>query len=197
MRIQLLAPLRGSLHLAFAYGKENATASRISIVVCPSCRSQSRVLESRRAPDGDSVRRRRECPSCGRRFTTFERREAEPAYVVKRNGERQRFDRTKLRAALLAAGHKRPITAVDVEAIVDRIEVAASDSGELSTERIGELCLADLETLDHGAYLQFLGTLPAPASAISDDSDTERSVRVAREDPQSPPKAAARRGLDE
>src|SRR3954453_17318631 len=197
MRIQLLAPLRGSLHLAFAYGKENATASRISIVVCPSCRSQSRVLESRRAPDGDSVRRRREGPAGGRPPSACARREPEPAYVVKRNGERQRFDRTKLRAALLAAGHKRPITAVDVEAIVDRIEVAASDSGELSTERIGELCLADLETLDHGASLQFLGTLPAPASAISGDSDTERSVRVAREDPQSPPKAAARRGPDE
>src|SRR3954452_3110887 len=197
MRIQLLAPLRGSLHVAFAYGKENATASRINDVVCPSCRSQTRVLESRRAPDGDSVRRRRECPECGRRFTTFERREPEPADVIKRNGERQRFDRTKLRAALLAAGHKRPITAVDVEAMVDQIQMAASDTGELSTERIGDLCLAELETLDHGAYLQFLGTLPAPAAAISGDSDPERSVRVAREDPESPPKAVARRGLDE
>ena len=166
-------------------------------VVCPSCRTQTRVLESRRAPDGDSVRRRRECPECGRRFTTFERREPEPADVIKRDGERQRFDRTKLRAALLKAGHKRPITAVDMEAIVDRIQMVASDTGELSTERIGELCLAELETLDHGAYLQFLGTLPPPAAAISGDSDPERSVRVAREDPQSPPKAAARRGLDE
>jgi len=143
------------------------------------------------------VRRRRECPECGRRFTTFERREPEPAYVVKRDGERQRFDRTKLRGALLAAGHKRPITAMDVEAIVDRIEMTAADAGELSTERIGELCLAELEALDHGAYLQFLGTLPAPSSAISGDPEGERSVRVAREDPQSPPKAAARRGLDE
>jgi transcriptional repressor NrdR len=166
-------------------------------VTCPSCRTQTRVLESRRAPDGDSVRRRRECPSCGRRFTTFERRGPEPAYVIKRDGERQRFDRTKLRAALLAAAHKRPITAVDVEAIVDRIEATAGDSGELSTERIGALCLGELETLDRGAYLQFLGTLPAPPSAISEQRDGERSVRVAREDPQSPPKAAARRGLDE
>jgi transcriptional repressor NrdR len=166
-------------------------------VVCPSCRNQTRVLESRRAPDGDSVRRRRECPSCGRRFTTFERREPEPAHVIKRDGERQRFDRTKLRAALLAAGHKRPITAVDVEAIVDRIEMAASDAGELETQRIGELCLADLEALDHGAYLQFLGTLPAPTSAISGQAEAGSSVRVEREDPQSPPKAAVRRGLNE
>lgn len=117
--------------------------------------------------------------------------------MIKRDGERQRFDRTKLRAALLAAAHKRPITAVDVEAIVDGIEVTAADAGELSTERIGELCLAELEAIDHGAYLQFLGTLPAPASAISGRSDPERSVRAAREDSQSPPKAVARRGLDE
>ena len=117
--------------------------------------------------------------------------------MVKRNGERQRFDRTKLRGALLAATHKRPIAAADVEAIVDRIEVTASDSGSLDTERIGELCLAELETLDRGAYLQVLGTLPPPASAISGHRDPERSVRVAREDPELPPKAAARRGLDE
>jgi transcriptional repressor NrdR len=166
-------------------------------VVCPSCRTPTRVLESRRAPDGDAVRRRRECPRCGRRFTTFERRDPEPAYVIKRDGERQRFDRTKLRGALLAAAHKRPVTAVDVEAIVNRIEVAAVDSGELSTQRIGELCLTELEALDRGAYLQFLGTLADSVPAISGRSDSAGSVRVAREDPESPPKAAARRGLDE
>ena len=146
------------------------------------------------------MRRRRECPRCGRRFTTFERRDPEPASVIKRDGERQRFDRTKLRAALLAAAHKRPVTAADVEAIVDRIEVAAGDSGELSTERIGGLCLAELEALDRGAYLQFLGTLADPAPAISEQTTGTRrggSVRVGREDPQSPPKAAAKRGLDE
>jgi transcriptional repressor NrdR len=158
------------------------------------------VLESRRAPDGDVVRRRRECASCGRRFTTFERRDPEPAHVIKRDGERQRFDRTKLRAALLAAAHKRPITAVDVEAIVDRIEIAAAESGDLSTQRIGELCLAELRDLDAGAYMQFAGTLADPPPAISGQTSPTSpsgSVRVAREDPQSPPKAAARRGLDD
>jgi hypothetical protein len=120
--------------------------------------------------------------------------------VIKRGGEMQRFDRTKLRAALLAAAHKRPVTAVDVERIVDRIEVAAGDSGELSTERIGELCLTELEALDRGAYLQFLGTLADRVPAISEQTTASRSggsVRVGREDPQSPPKAAAKRGLDE
>ena len=146
------------------------------------------------------MRRRRECPQCDRRFTTFERRDPEPAYVIKRDGETQRFDRTKLRAALLAAAHKRPVTAVDVETIVDRIEMAAADSGELSTERIGELCLTELGAIDRGAYLQFLGTLADPVPAISEQTTAmgaSGSVRVGREDPQSPPKAAARRGLDE
>src|SRR5436190_12781 len=118
--ISFVVAMPEPLHLAPEYRKENATPSRIMGVVCPSCRTQTRVLESRRAPDGDSVRRRRECPECGRRFTTFERREPEPADVIKRDGERQRFDRTKLRAALLKAGHKRPITAADMEPTVDR-----------------------------------------------------------------------------
>jgi transcriptional repressor NrdR len=166
-------------------------------MVCPSCRTQTRVLESRRSPDGDVVRRRRECASCGRRFTTFERRDPQPAYVIKRDGERQRFDRTKLRAALLAAAHKRPITAADVEAIVDRIEVAAAEAGDLETERVGELCLAELGALDRGAYLQFLGTLADPVPAISEQPAPDGSVRVAREDLESPPKAGARRGLDD
>ena len=82
--------------------------------------------------------------------------------MIKRDGERQRFDRTKLRAALLNAAHKRPVIASDIEAIVDRIETAVGDGrGELSSERIGELCLEELRELDRGAYLQFAGTLPS------------------------------------
>jgi transcriptional repressor NrdR len=157
------------------------------------------VLESRRAADGAAVRRRRECPACGHRFTTFERREREPIKVIKRDGERQRFDRTKLRAALLGAAHKRPVIASDVEAIVDRVELAAGDDHELSSERIGELCLEELRELDSGAYMQFLGTLPAAATETPPNPvlTTTGSVRAAREDPGSTPKAAARRGLDE
>ena len=131
-------------------------------MVCPGCQSPTRVLESRRAPNGGSVRRRRECSRCGHRFTTFERREPEPVHVVKRDGQRQRFDRTKLRAALLNAAHKRPVSASDIEEIVDRIETVGTEGpGELSSERVGELCLAELRELDWGAYLQFAGTLPS------------------------------------
>ncbi len=90
-------------------------------------------------------------------------------YLLKRDGERQRFDRMKLRAALLKAAHKRPVAASDIEAIVDRIELTAGDqTGELSAERIGELCLEELRQLDWGAYLQFAGTLPSvPPPATS------------------------------
>jgi transcriptional regulator NrdR len=161
------------------------------------------------------VRRRRECSHCGHRFTTFERREAEPLYVIKRGGDHQRFDRTKLRAALFKAAHKRPVTASDIESIVDRIEAAVGDGrSELSSERIGELCLEELRELDLGAYLQFAGTLAEPASAISgqpmggrpasSDQEVRRrretqggSVRPPRKDAELPAKAASRKGLDE
>ena len=149
---------------------------------CPRCDRPTRVLESRRADDGDSIRRRRECSGCGDRFTTYERRDREPLYVRKRSGERQRFERLKLRAALLHSAHKRPVSAVDVEALVSRVELAIeSAGGELGAERIGELCLQGLADLDRGAYLQFLGTLPSAASRteIAESSPTG-SVRGAR-----------------
>lgn len=138
---------------------------------CPRCQQPTRILESRRAEDGAAVRRRRHCSGCGYRFTTFERRTPEPLYVRKRDGARQRFDRTKLRAALLRSTHKRQIGADDVEALVGRIVLAiATAGGELSADRIGELCLEGLHDLDYGAYLQFLGTLPAPNPEFAESS---------------------------
>jgi transcriptional repressor NrdR len=114
------------------------------------------VLESRRADGGKATRRRRECQRCGTRFTTFERREPAPRFVRKRGGEREPFDRTKLRAALLRAAHKRPVSPAAVEEVVDEIEADVdAEGGELEAERIGELCLAGLRRLDLGAYLQF------------------------------------------
>lgn len=109
--------------------------------------------------------------------------------MIKRDGERQRFDRTKLRAALLGAAHKRPVIAADVEAIVDRVELAAGTDHELSSERIGELCLEGLRELDSGAYMQFLGTLPSPSTETAPKPALAAtgSVRAAREDPGSTP----------
>jgi transcriptional repressor NrdR len=157
---------------------------------CPRCDLPTRVLESRRADDGAAVRRRRECSSCGHRFTTYERGEREPIFVRKRDGARQRFDRTKLRAALLRATHKRQVSAADVEALVDRVELAieAAD-GELTAERIGELCLQGLRDLDWGAYLQFLGTLPSPNADFA-AAELGGSVRPARESSSFPARAA-------
>ena len=132
---------------------------------CPACDRPSRTLETRSADGGAAVRRRRECRECGRRFTTFERREPEPAWVRKRSGERQRFDRPKLTRALTRATHKLDIDPRELELIVNRIEgEAEAAGGELNAERISELSLQGLDALDHRAYLQFAGTLrDAPA----------------------------------
>lgn len=153
---------------------------------CPHCQQPTRVLESRRAPEGIAVRRRRECPGCSHRFTTFERREPPPLLVGKRDGSRQRFERAKLRAALLRAAHKRPVAAADVEALTDRVEGEVETAGgELSAERIAALCLEGLRELDAGAYLQFAGTLPAASPEFA-DSARSGSVRPDR-DPSSLP----------
>ena len=154
---------------------------------CPRCQRATRVLESRRTEDGTALRRRRECSACGHRFTTFERRAPEPLHVRKRDGVRQRFDRTKLRAALLRSTHKRQVAASEVESLVDRVEVAiAAAGGELAADRIATLCLQGLRDLDEGAYLQFLGTLPSPGPAAATnpefaESAAGGSVRGARE----------------
>lgn len=159
---------------------------------CPSCSRPTTVLETRRAEDGAATRRRRRCPACGHRFTTYERRDREPIFVRKRDGERQRFDRTKLRAALLRSTHKRQVSAADVEALVDRVEVAIeADGGELGADRIGELCLQGLRDLDHGAYLQFLGTLPTPNPEFADSLEAS-SVRGARESASLPAQAGSK-----
>jgi len=135
---------------------------------CPRCDASTRTLETRRTPEGDAVRRRRECPSCGHRFTTYERAVPESLQVVKRDGHRQPFDREKLLGALIRASHKRDVDPRRLDEIVDRVEREARDAGgELAAARIGELCLQGLRDLDHGAYLQFAGTLPEGAPEFS------------------------------
>jgi transcriptional repressor NrdR len=128
---------------------------------CPSCgAARTSILETRRADDGAAVRRRRRCPDCDGRFSTYERRESDPLYVIKRGDRRQRFDPQKLRAGLMRAAHKRPVGAADVGRIVARIERAVVEAGgELDSRRIGEICLEALRELDGGAYLQYAGTL--------------------------------------
>lgn len=134
---------------------------------CPRCDSPTKTLETRRVPDG-AVRRRRECSSCGHRFTTYERRVPETLEVVKRDGSRQPFDRDKLLRSLAGATHKRDVDPRRLSLIVDVVEKELRDQGgELSAERIGELCLDGLRKLDRGAYLQFAGTLPDTTRSVS------------------------------
>jgi len=158
---------------------------------CPECDRPTRVLESRRAESGAATRRRRECAACGHRFTTFERRERPPLAVRKRGGERQRFDRAKLRAALLRSTHKRQLGTAEVEALVDRVEHEVERAGgELGADRIGELCLEGLAELDRGAYLQFLGTLPSgPENPEFAESPSAGSVRAERKSASLPAQA--------
>ena len=129
-------------------------------MTCPRCDSPTRTLETRRVPDG-AVRRRRECGSCGHRFTTYERAVPETLEVIKRDGSHQPFDRDKLLGSLNRASHKRKVDPRRLSLVVDVVEKEIRDrGGELSAQRIGELCLDGLREIDHGAYLQFAGTLP-------------------------------------
>ena len=134
---------------------------------CSRCDSATKTLETRRVPDG-AVRRRRQCTSRGHRFTTYERAVPETLEVIKRDGSRQPFDREKLLGSLNRATHKRKLDPRKLSLLVDRVEREAHDSGgELSATRITELCLDGLRKLDHGAYLQFAGTLPDAARSAS------------------------------
>lgn len=142
---------------------------------CPSCNAKTHTLESRRSEDGSAVRRRRECVECGYRFTSFERREREPAWVLKRGGERQSFDRVKLRASLLRAAHKRPVAPSSLEHLVDQIEADAERSGgEIESARVGELCLDGLRDLDLGAWLQFVAVYRQLADLDSVRAELDR-----------------------
>jgi transcriptional repressor NrdR len=113
------------------------------------------VVESRPAESGAAVRRRRECSRCGHRFTTFERVAACVAVVRKRDGRREAFEPAKLRDGLERAAHKLPGAERAVGPIAAGIELEAATGGELSTRRIGELCLAGLRAADTVAYLRF------------------------------------------
>lgn len=124
---------------------------------CPYCSETStRVVDSRLTEPGDAVRRRRECEACGQRFTTYERSEPVALYVVKRDGASEAFDREKLLNGLLRAATKRPVEVERLEAIVDEIAAEVRTAGgELAAERVGELALRELITVDRVAAIRF------------------------------------------
>jgi transcriptional repressor NrdR len=127
---------------------------------CPYCGSlEDKVLESRTMANGESIRRRRECLSCGYRFTSYEHIEEKPFMVVKKDGRRQPFDRQKLEKGIERALEKRPISAFTIESLVSEIEDQAIMEGkgsrEISTEALGNLVLEKLHTVDKVAYIRF------------------------------------------
>jgi transcriptional repressor NrdR len=127
-------------------------------VNCPFCgHSDNRVVDSRDVRDGSEIRRRRECASCERRFTTYERVDEVPLTVVKRDGRRESFDREKLLNGLLRACEKRPVPRKDLVAVVDAVEsrLSAKDVREMSTEDIGSMVIEELRRLDQVAYVRF------------------------------------------
>jgi len=125
---------------------------------CPYCSfNESKVIDSRPAEEGTTIRRRRECLSCGKRFTTYEIVERLPLLVIKRDGSRQAFDRMKLIGGMIKACEKRPVHVSDLENIADEIEqeLQGSLDREVSSEHIGELVMNRLKDLDQVAYVRF------------------------------------------
>ena len=125
---------------------------------CPSCGClDSKVTDSRPVEDGMSIRRRRECLQCGRRFTTYETLEQQQLLVIKKDQSRELFSVDKLRGGIIAACHKRPVSADQIDAIVATVEQQAYNSlqNEISTRRIGELVMNELKSLDEVAYIRF------------------------------------------
>ena len=125
---------------------------------CPFCGDQeSKVVDSRHSEDGQSIRRRRECLKCQRRFTTYEIVESLPIIVVKRNGARQNFDRNKVVNSMMRAFDKRKVDAADLDRIATEIEQAIQNSleREISSDKIGEMVMARLKPLDEVAYIRF------------------------------------------
>ena len=125
---------------------------------CPFCGDQeSKVVDSRHSDDGLSIRRRRECMGCQRRFTTHEIVEILPIIVVKRNGSRQGFDRNKIYNSMIRAFDKRKVDAADLERIATEIEQSIQNSleREISTDQIGEMVMERLKPIDEVAYIRF------------------------------------------
>ena len=117
----------------------------------------SKVIDSRPTEEGSSIRRRRECLRCGRRFTTYEKIETSPVMIIKKDMRREPFNPDKIKSGILHACQKRPVSMKDIDGIVEKIEtmVHSSAEDELSSRRIGEMVMDELKKLDEVAYVRF------------------------------------------
>ena len=125
---------------------------------CPYCGYQeSKVVDSRPTDEGERIRRRRECLSCGKRFTTYEVIETTPLMVIKKDNSREPFDRNKLLSGMIRACEKRPVSLNQLEQAIDEIEQSCQNSlvREVSSQKLGEYALAKLREIDQVAYVRF------------------------------------------
>ena len=125
---------------------------------CPYCnQDNTRVVDSRPVEENNSIRRRRMCDACGRRFTTYEKVETIPLIVIKKDQNREQYDRGKIEAGILRACYKRPIPVEKINAAIDAIEakIFNTEETEVSSSRIGEIVMEELKDLDEVAYVRF------------------------------------------
>ena len=136
---------------------------------------QDRVIDSRESKEGDSIRRRRQCLACEKRFTTYERIDEVPYMVIKKDGRREKFDRQKVLGGLLKACEKRPVSMVRLSDLVNQVEARGTDSPdrEITTTEIGELLMDRLRAIDKIAYVRF-------ASVYRDFQDEEEFLNEVR-----------------
>ena len=125
---------------------------------CPFCSSENtRVIDSRPADDNNSIRRRRLCDECGKRFTTYEKVETIPLIVIKKDNNREQYDRSKIEAGIIHSCHKRPVSPQQINSMIDEIEnqIFNMEEKEVPTSAIGELVMGKLKDLDEVAYVRF------------------------------------------
>lgn len=125
---------------------------------CPYCNAQdTKVIDSRPSDDNSSIRRRRQCEKCGKRFTTYEKLETMPLMVIKKDRSRETYDRSKIESGIIHSCHKRPVSTQQINAMIDEIEnqIFNMEEKEVETTVIGELVMRKLKQLDEVAYVRF------------------------------------------
>ena len=125
---------------------------------CPFCNAaDTRVIDSRPGDDNASIRRRRQCETCGKRFTTYEKLETMPLMIVKKDNSREPYERSKIEAGIIRSCHKRPVSSEQISSLVDQIENAlfSREDREISSSVIGEMVMEKLKDLDPVAYVRF------------------------------------------
>lgn len=125
---------------------------------CPYCNAQdTKVIDSRPADDNSSIRQRRQCEKCGKRFTTYEKLETMPLMVIKKDRSRETYDRSKIESGIIHSCHKRPVSTQQINAMIDEIEnqIFNMEEKEVETTVIGELVMRKLKQLDEVAYVRF------------------------------------------